>query len=63
VVKIREGKRVSASLVKWQAQQCGIACPLSITLAQAREHFLDTDLEYRDLKAEAPWLYSTQLID
>jgi hypothetical protein len=63
VVKIREGKRVSASLVKRKARQCGIVCPLSVTLAQAKERFATAHEEYRNLKAKAPWLRQEFLLE
>jgi hypothetical protein len=54
VVKIREGKRVSASLVKWKARQCGITCLLSMSLAQAKEWFATANKEFQNLKSDAP---------
>jgi hypothetical protein len=39
VVKKREGQPVSAAMIKRKARQCGIQCPLSVTLAQAKARF------------------------
>jgi hypothetical protein len=54
VVKKREGKRISTSLIRQKAQQCGIVCPLSVTLAQAHYHFQAADKAYDTLKHHAP---------
>jgi hypothetical protein len=54
VVKRREGKRISAALIKQGARQCGILSPLSVTLAQARRHFAAADASYDALKKHAP---------
>ena len=54
VVKKREGKRVSAELIRRKARQCGIDCPLSVTLEQAQEHFREADAAYDSLKQYAP---------
>ena len=43
VVKRQEGKRVSSSLIKHRATQCGILCLLSVTLTQACLHFIEVD--------------------
>jgi hypothetical protein len=50
VVKKWEGRRVSAALIKRKARQCGIQCPLSVTLAQAKARFHVADTEYDALK-------------
>jgi hypothetical protein len=54
VVNKREGQPVSAAMIKWKAQQCGIQCPLSVTLAQAKAWFQAADTEYDSLKRHAP---------
>ena len=54
VVKKREGRRVSAVLIKRKAQQCGIQCPFSVTLSQAKAQFQAADIEYDALKRHAP---------
>jgi hypothetical protein len=63
VVKRREGKRISASLVKQKARQCGIVCPFSVTLTQARAHFCAADAAYDALKRQAPLLRYEFLCD
>jgi hypothetical protein len=54
VVKKREGRPVSAAMIKRKARQCGIQCPLSVTLAQAKERFRAADKEYHLMKRHAP---------
>ena len=54
VVKKREGRRVSAAMIKRKARQCGIQCPFSVTLAQAKEHFQAADIAYDAVKRHAP---------
>jgi hypothetical protein len=54
VVKHREGKHISSSLLKRKARQCGIVGPLSVTLAQARKHFHAADTVNDALKRHAP---------
>jgi hypothetical protein len=54
VVKKREGRQVSASMIKQKARQCGVLSPLSVTLAQARMSFRVADLAYDALKQRAP---------
>jgi hypothetical protein len=39
VVEKCEGRKMNASLINRKARQCGILCPLSVTLAQACQHF------------------------
>ena len=41
-------------MLKRKARQCGILCPLSVTLAQAKARFLDADAAYDELKQRAP---------
>jgi hypothetical protein len=53
VVKKREGRRVSAAMIKRKARQYGIQCPLSVTLAQAKARFKAADTEYDALKQHA----------
>jgi hypothetical protein len=51
VVKKREGRPVSAAMIKRKAWQCGIQCPLlSVTLPQAKAQFQAADKEYDSLK-------------
>jgi hypothetical protein len=54
VVKKREGRPVSAAMIKQKAWQCGIQCPLSVTLVQAKARFQAADKEYDSLKQHAP---------
>jgi hypothetical protein len=54
VVKRREGKNISSSLITRRARQYGIMSPLSVTLAQARRHYLAADTAYDALKKHAP---------
>ena len=54
VIKKREGKRVSATMLKRKARQCGILCPLSVTLAQAKVRYQEADAAYDALKQHAP---------
>jgi hypothetical protein len=63
VVKLREGKQVGTYLIKRKARQCGISCPLSVTLAQAKENFRLADEAYDKLKQEAPLLRQEFLRD
>lgn len=63
VVKKREGKHVSSSLIKRQAIQCGILCPLSVTLAQACQYFIAADQAYDELTCQAPSLRHEFLCD
>jgi hypothetical protein len=50
VVKKQAGCPVSAAMIKRKARQCGIQCPLSVTLAQAKEWFQAADKEYNSMK-------------
>jgi hypothetical protein len=54
VVKKHEGKQVSAAMLKRKVQQCGILCPLSVTLAQAKARFQEADVAYDALKQHTP---------
>jgi hypothetical protein len=54
VVKKREGRRVSAAMIKRKARQCGILSPLSVTLEQARRSLRAADSAYDALKQRAP---------
>ena len=56
VRKLRSGRKVSSSLIKRKAQQCGITRPLSVTLKQAEAHLAKANKRYRDLKPRAPEL-------
>lgn len=54
VIKRWEGKCISTSLIKRRARQYGIMSPLSVTLQQAKCHFLAADVAYNALKKHAP---------
>jgi hypothetical protein len=63
VIKKHKGKRVSASLLKCTAKQCGVQCPHSVTLEQARDLFQEADAEYAELKKHAPRYHDEFLRD
>jgi hypothetical protein len=62
VVIKREGQPVSAAMIKRKARQCGIQCPLSVTLAQAKARFQAADTEYSLLKRHAPAAYRYEFL-
>jgi hypothetical protein len=47
VVKKRQGKRVSSSLIRRKARQLGISCPLSVTSTQAEQSRYSDDVMIR----------------
>jgi hypothetical protein len=63
VIKHLEGKRLSSSLIKRKARQCGIVGPFSVTLVQAQYHFRAADAAYDALKRHAPILRYEFLCD
>jgi hypothetical protein len=63
VVKKREGRPVSAAMIKRKARQFGIQSPLSVTLAQAKARFQAADTEYDSLKRHVPAYHYEFLCD
>jgi hypothetical protein len=63
VVKKRQGKRVSSSLIRRKARQLGISCPLSVTSIQAELRFQEADAAYDLIKRDAPSLRHEFLCD
>jgi hypothetical protein len=63
VYNLRRGRKASSSKIKRKAGQCGISCPLSVTLEQAKALYDEAVAEYRSLKPKAPELRQIFLRD
>jgi hypothetical protein len=63
VLKKRNGKKISSSLVRRKARQLGILCPLSVTLAQAEQLYQEADGAYDEIKKHAHSLRHEFLCD